>query len=52
MAIPRLHADSPFLKNDIVQNGRCLPSEVFTNSKNMEHYAWVSTAPSAMKRRA
>ena len=27
--------------NDIVQNGRRRPFEVFTNSKNMEHYAWT-----------
>ncbi len=27
--------------NDIVQNGRRRPFEVFINSKNMEHYAWT-----------
>ena len=26
--------------NDINQDGRCRPFEVFINSKNMEHYAW------------
>jgi len=27
--------------NDIIQNGRRRPFEVFINSKNMEHYAWT-----------
>ncbi len=27
--------------NDIVQDGRVRPFEVFINSKNMEHYAWT-----------
>ncbi|MBK3801770.1 adenosylcobalamin-dependent ribonucleoside-diphosphate reductase [Azospirillum brasilense] len=27
--------------NDIVENGRRRPFEVFINSKNMEHYAWT-----------
>lgn len=27
--------------NDIVQDGRRRPFEVFINSKNMEHYAWT-----------
>ncbi|MGH6990364.1 MAG: adenosylcobalamin-dependent ribonucleoside-diphosphate reductase, partial [Stellaceae bacterium] len=27
--------------NDIVQNGRRRPFEIFINSKNMEHYAWT-----------
>jgi ribonucleoside-diphosphate reductase alpha chain len=27
--------------NDIVQDGRRRPFEVFINSKNMEHYAWM-----------
>ncbi len=27
--------------NDIIQNNRCRPFEVFINSKNMEHYAWT-----------
>ena len=27
--------------NDIVQDGRIRPFEVFINSKNMEHYAWT-----------
>jgi ribonucleoside-diphosphate reductase alpha chain len=27
--------------NDIVQDGRRRPFEVFVNSKNMEHYAWT-----------
>ena len=27
--------------NDIVQNGRRRPFEVFINSKNMEHFAWT-----------
>ncbi|MEE8506625.1 MAG: adenosylcobalamin-dependent ribonucleoside-diphosphate reductase, partial [Kiloniellales bacterium] len=27
--------------NDIVQDGRCRPFEIFINSKNMEHYAWT-----------
>lgn len=27
--------------NDIVQNGRRRPFEIFVNSKNMEHYAWT-----------
>ncbi len=27
--------------NDIVQDGRLRPFEVFINSKNMEHYAWT-----------
>ena len=27
--------------NDIVQDGRRLPFEVFINSKNMDHYAWT-----------
>ncbi|WP_428675012.1 adenosylcobalamin-dependent ribonucleoside-diphosphate reductase [Reyranella sp.] len=27
--------------NDVVQDGRCRPFEIFINSKNMEHYAWT-----------
>ena len=27
--------------NDIVQDGRVRPFEIFVNSKNMEHYAWT-----------
>jgi ribonucleoside-diphosphate reductase alpha chain len=27
--------------NDIVQDGRLRPFEIFVNSKNMEHYAWT-----------
>ena len=27
--------------NNIEKGGRCLPFEVFINSKNMEHYAWT-----------
>jgi ribonucleoside-diphosphate reductase alpha chain len=27
--------------NDIIQDGRRRPFEVFINSKNMEHYAWT-----------
>jgi len=27
--------------NDVVQDGRLRPFEVFINSKNMEHYAWT-----------
>ncbi len=27
--------------NDIIQNGRRRPFEIFINSKNMEHYAWT-----------
>jgi ribonucleoside-diphosphate reductase alpha chain len=27
--------------NDVVQDGRVRPFEVFINSKNMEHYAWT-----------
>ena len=27
--------------NDIVENGRRRPFEIFINSKNMEHYAWT-----------
>ncbi len=27
--------------NDIIQNGKRRPFEVFINSKNMEHYAWT-----------
>ncbi len=27
--------------NDVVQDGRIRPFEVFINSKNMEHYAWT-----------
>lgn len=27
--------------NDIIENGRRRPFEVFINSKNMEHYAWT-----------
>jgi len=27
--------------NDIVQDGRRRPFEIFINSKNMEHYAWI-----------
>jgi ribonucleoside-diphosphate reductase alpha chain len=27
--------------NDIVQDGRRRPFEIFINSKNMEHYAWT-----------
>jgi len=27
--------------NDIVQDGRVRPFEIFINSKNMEHYAWT-----------
>src|SRR3546814_16789196 len=27
--------------NDIVQDGRIRPFEVFINSKNTEHYAWT-----------
>ena len=27
--------------NDIVQEGRRRPFEIFINSKNMEHYAWT-----------
>ena len=27
--------------NDVVQDGRRRPFEVFINSKNMEHYAWT-----------
>jgi len=27
--------------NDIVENGRRRPFEIFVNSKNMEHYAWT-----------
>jgi len=27
--------------NDVVQNGRLRPFEIFINSKNMEHYAWT-----------
>ncbi|MGQ9371509.1 adenosylcobalamin-dependent ribonucleoside-diphosphate reductase [Azospirillum sp. ST 5-10] len=27
--------------NDVVENGRRRPFEVFINSKNMEHYAWT-----------
>ncbi len=33
--------------NDIVQDGRRRPFEVFINSKNMEHYAWT-VAPTRM----
>ncbi len=27
--------------NDVMQDGRCRPFEIFINSKNMEHYAWT-----------
>jgi ribonucleoside-diphosphate reductase alpha chain len=27
--------------NDIIQDGRRRPFEIFINSKNMEHYAWI-----------
>jgi ribonucleoside-diphosphate reductase alpha chain len=27
--------------NDIEQEGICRPFEIFVNSKNLEHYAWV-----------
>jgi ribonucleoside-diphosphate reductase alpha chain len=27
--------------NDVIQDGRRRPFEVFVNSKNMEHYAWT-----------
>ena len=27
--------------NDIIQDGRRRPFEIFINSKNMEHYAWT-----------
>ena len=27
--------------NDVIQDGRLRPFEVFINSKNMEHYAWT-----------
>jgi hypothetical protein len=32
--------------NDIIQDGRRRPFEIFINSKNMEHYAWT-VAPAA-----
>ena len=28
--------------NDIIQDGRRCPFEIFVNSKNMEHYAWTA----------
>jgi len=27
--------------NDVIQDGRCRPFEIFINSKNMDHYAWT-----------
>ena len=37
--------------NDIVQDGRRRPFEIFINSKNMEHYAWTVGADAHDQRR-